>query len=121
MTEQPTAALGAFNATILDAFVKNNLAAVKGFEQLSNYFLESTRKNFDLAIETNKRLAGVTTLSELADLQAKLSQEFIETVSERSKSASEMGATLLRDTTAQSGGPVAGNSGIRRAPDAKGN
>jgi phasin family protein len=121
MTDQPTAALGAFNATILDAIVKNNLAAVKGFEQMSQYFFESTRKNFDLAIETNKRLASVTSLSELVDLQTKLSQEFFETVSERGKSASEMGATIVRDTAAQSGVPGANNGGIRRAPDAKGN
>ena len=122
MAEKTIPQLGAFDPTIIEAFVQTNLVAMKGYERLSQYFFESAQKNFELAIETNKRLCGVRTLTELADLQGKLSQEFFETVAERNKTAADMGAVMLRDTTAQVQVPANGGLGApagRRTPDAK--
>ncbi len=122
MAEETIPNLAASDSTLIEACVQTNLAAMQGYERLSQYFFESVRKNFELAIETNKRLSGVRTLAELADLQGKLSQEFLDTVSQRSKAASDLGTTIVRDATspveAHANGSLAATA-VRRTPDAK--
>jgi phasin family protein len=98
MTEKPIPSLTALDPAVIDAFVATNRTAMKGFERLSQYFFESMQQNFDTAVETNKRLAGVKSITELTALQAKLTQEFFDTITERNQAAVELGASIMQDS-----------------------
>jgi len=106
MTEKTFSGLAAFDPSVIEAFVQTNRTTMEGFQRLSQFFFESARQNFDTAIDTSKRLAAVRTLPELAELQAKLSQEFFETVISRNKVAADLGTTIMRDSTTQAAAQV---------------
>ncbi len=97
MTEQVTSKTSAIDPSMIDAFMKTSQTAMKGFERLSQYFFESTQRNFQYAIDTNKRLSGVKSLNELADLQTKLSQEFFDYISESNKAGAELTTSIRHD------------------------
>jgi phasin family protein len=116
MTEKSITTFPAFDPATLEAFVQTNRTAMKGFEQLSRYFFETASKNFNTAVETSKRLSSVKSLPELAELQSKLSQEFFDTVTERNKTASDLGARMMQDAGVQATMPMPANGGNQPAP-----
>ena len=102
MTEKTVSGLSAIDPSVMDAFVKSNQVAMKSFERLSQYFFDSMRRNFETAIEMNKRLSAVKSLPELAALQTKLTQEFFDHVTESNKTVTELSTNMVHDVATRS-------------------
>ncbi len=90
----------AFNQDNIDAIVKTNTAAAKGFETISKYFVDLAGKSFEDAVDASKKLAAAKTVVELFQIQTKLAQESIETILEEGKKVSELTTTIAKDVTA---------------------
>ena len=120
MTEQAVSGSTIIGPAMIDAFVKANQSAMKGFERVSQYFLESAQQNFLYGIETNKRLSAVKSLAELKELQTELAQEFITQCAERNKAAAALGTSIMHDATASAGANGGTLAGVgRKATTAK--
>jgi len=115
MTEKSRSEFAAFDPAVLEAFVQTNQTAMKGFEQLSRYFFETASRNFNTAVETSKRLARVKSLPELAELQSTLSQEFFDAVTERNKTASDLGSKIMQAAVVHDKIPMPANGGNQPA------
>jgi phasin family protein len=90
----------AFNQEALDAIVKTNTAAVKGYEAMTKYFVDLAGKSFEDAVAASKKLAGAKTVVELVQIQTKLAQESIEVAMEEGKKVSELTTAIVKDVTA---------------------
>ena len=77
--------------------VKTNAAVAKGFELWSKYFVEMVSTSLADAVATSKKLAEVKTPTEFLQLQSKLTQSSIETLTQSGKKAAELTAAIAKE------------------------
>ena len=89
----------AFSQDSMDAIVKTNTAAAKGYEALTKYFVELAGKSFEDAVAASKKLAAAKTVVEFMQIQTKLAQESVEVAMEEGKKMSDLATSIMKDVT----------------------
>ncbi len=88
------------NPSVVDALQRCNRVAAQGFEQLTRHWIDTARQSFETSFEQQRRLSGITTLTDLAAWQGQVAQDSLQTMWSRGREFSDLGTNIAREVVA---------------------